>query len=59
MGPREVVAIGGALGCQGPEGQRARPAFLASRALMEGMDCQGNRGWMGCMAGMVWMESLD
>ena len=56
---REVVAIGGPLECLGPVGQRAKPAFLVSRALMEGTDCLGNQGWMGCMAGTGWTESLD
>ena len=59
MGPREVVATGEALECLGPVGQRAKPAFLVSRALMEGTDCLGNQGWMGCMAGTGWTESLD
>ena len=59
MEGRGVVAIGGALECLGPVGQRAKPAFLVSRALMEGTDCLGNQGWMGCMAGTGLTESLD
>ena len=59
MGQREVGAIGGALECQGPEGQKARLASLVYKVLMGGMDCLGNQGWMGCMAEMGWMESLD
>ena len=59
MGPREVVAIGGVPECLGPVGQRARLAFLASRALMGGTVYLGNQGWTGCMAGMGWMESPD
>ena len=59
MDPREVVAIVGAPECPGPVGPRVRLAFLVCRDLMEGMDCLGNQGWMGCMAGMDWMESLD
>ena len=56
---REVVATGGPLECLGLVGQRAKPAFLVSRALMEGTDCLGNQGWMGCMAGTGWTESLE
>ena len=56
---REVVATGGLLECLDHVGQRAKLAFLVSRAWMEGTDCLGNQGWMGCMAGTGWTESLD
>ena len=45
MGQREVGAIGGALECQGPEGQKARLASLVYKVLMGGMDYLGNQGW--------------